>query len=183
MPPALLGESPSLHPSTLQRDLVQGVAALLRSEEGADLHLSCGGKSVFCHSLVLRLRCPKLLHALDRVDAPRDSSGRRMLTLPSILSPGPFSTVLAFIYTDALSDGFTDEQVQEALKATAMLMADHSADAKVRSDARKFAETFLSPAALDAELPLRRGQAAPRVPARRHVRGTHGHAISSAAAR
>ena len=113
----LLGGSPSLHPSTLQRDLVQGVAELLRSEEGADLHLSCGGRSVFCHSLVLRLRCPKLLHTLDRVDAPRDSSGRRMLTLPSILAPGPFGTVLAFIYTDALSDGFAEEQLAPIIAA------------------------------------------------------------------
>ena len=117
MTPPLLGGSPSLHPSTLQRDLVQGVAELLRSEEGADLHLSCGGRSVFCHSLVLRLRCPKLLHTLDRVDAPRDSSGRRMLTLPSILAPGPFGTVLAFIYTDALSDGFAEEQLAPIIAA------------------------------------------------------------------
>ena len=96
---------------------MQGVADLLRSEEGADLHLSCGGRSVFCHSLVLRLRCPKLLHTLDREDAPRDSSGRRMLTLPSILAPGPFGTVLAFIYTDTLSDGFEDDQLAPIIAA------------------------------------------------------------------
>ena len=105
------------HPSTLQRDLVQGVSDLLRSEEGADLYLSCGGRTVFCHSLVLRLRCPKLLHTLDREDAPRDSSGRRMLTLPSLLLPGPFGTVLSFVYTDVLCDGFVDEHLGPIIAA------------------------------------------------------------------
>ena len=114
------------HPSTLQHDLVQGVAGLLRNEEGADLHVSCGALRIYCHSLVLRLRCPSLLSALEEPsedeDATelRDSRGHRRPSLPSLpadLAPGPFDTLLTYLYTDTLSDGFTDEHLGPLIEA------------------------------------------------------------------
>ena len=117
------------HPPSLADDLVRGVASLLRSETAADLHVECRGREFWCHTLVLRLRCPPLLRDLERafeeVDDDgrerRDSFGCRRLTLPSLpsgLSPEAFDTLLAFCYTDELSDGFAEAQLASLVEVS-----------------------------------------------------------------
>ena len=117
------------HPPSLADDLVRGVASLLRSETAADLHVQCGGREFWCHTLVLRLRCPPLLRDLERADEEiddggrerRDSFGCRRLTLPSLpsgLSPEAFDTLLAFCYTDELSDGFAEAQLASLVEVS-----------------------------------------------------------------
>eukprot|EP00966_Prymnesium_polylepis_P080477 1864742-Prymnesium_polylepis.1 len=67
-------------------DLIEGVSALHRTADGADLLIRCAGAERACHSLILRLRCPKLLEALQEsvvAQTPierRRSSGRTNLT-------------------------------------------------------------------------------------------------------
>ena len=71
MHPADAGGSIPLAPSTLTADLVSGVAALLRSRDCADLALDVGDGTQLCaHSLVLSLRCPRLLQELQAAAPP-----------------------------------------------------------------------------------------------------------------
>ena len=83
------------------------------------MHISCGGLRVYCHSLVLRLRCPSLLRALEEPSADGDHTGPQgghcrqleLQSLPGDLKQGPFDTLLTYLYTDTLSDGFSDEEL------------------------------------------------------------------------
>ena len=86
----------------LADDLVAGVRALLFSAECADVQLCVGDRIICAHSLVLRVRCPALLHACTVADGLHQSGALRLLCVPSTLTADEVEPLLRYVYTDEL---------------------------------------------------------------------------------
>ena len=86
----------------LADDLVAGVRALLFSAECADLQFCFGEQLICAHSLVLRARCPALLHACTMADGPHRGGNLRLLCVPGALTADHVEALLHYLYTDEL---------------------------------------------------------------------------------
>ena len=103
-------------PSTLEHDLLGGIRSLLRSNTCADLFLSLGAEraAIPVHTLVLHLRCPRLLQELldGTIALPQPAAASvRHAVLPAALSPSTAEALLEYAYADQLNAAMSEAQV------------------------------------------------------------------------